>query len=135
VFVTPLFLFTPDVRVHARRWPGGRGLASPASKPRSSSAGAHRDACSSSLANMIYADGLIALFAFGGIYAAGVFGWRTTEIGIFGILLTITGTIGAFAGGRLDDRLGPKRSCSGALGARAVVRRHCLARSGRRCSW
>ena len=25
--------------------------------------------------NMIYQDGLVALFAFGGIYGAGVFGW------------------------------------------------------------
>ena len=49
------------------------------------------------LANMIYADGLVALFAFGGIYAAGTFGWGTIEIGIFGILLTITGTLGALA--------------------------------------
>lgn len=43
---------------------------------------------------MIYADGLVALFAFGGIYAAGTFGWGSIEIGIFGILLTIAGTAG-----------------------------------------
>ena len=29
------------------------------------------------LANMIYTDGLVSLFAFGGIYAAGTFGWNT----------------------------------------------------------
>jgi UMF1 family MFS transporter len=57
---------------------------------------------------MIYADGLVALFAFGGIYAAGTFGWGTIEIGVFGILLTITGALGAFVGGRLDDRFGSK---------------------------
>lgn len=67
------------------------------------------------LANMVYADGLVALFAFGGIYAAGLFGWGSIEIGLFGILLTITGTIGALAGGYLDDRLGPKRVILGAL--------------------
>ena len=64
---------------------------------------------------MIYADGLVALFAFGGIYAAGTFGWSTIEIGMFGILLTITGTIGACLGGRLDDRLGPKPVILGSL--------------------
>jgi UMF1 family MFS transporter len=64
---------------------------------------------------MIAADGLIALFAFGGIYAAGMFGWGTIEIGLFGILLTITGTIGAYVGGRLDDRIGPKPVMLGSL--------------------
>jgi UMF1 family MFS transporter len=65
---------------------------------------------------MIYADGLIALFAFGGIYAAGTFGWTSFELGLFGILLTITGTIGALIGGRLDDRFGAKKVIVGALG-------------------
>ena len=35
------------------------------------------------LANMIYTDGLVSLFAFGGIYAAGTFGWHTIQIGKF----------------------------------------------------
>src|SRR5690606_2793363 len=67
------------------------------------------------IAHMIYADGLVGLFAFGGIYATGVFGWSTTQIGVFGILLTITGAIGAFVGGRLDDRYGPKAVVLGAV--------------------
>ena len=70
---------------------------------------------------MIYTDGLIALFAFGGVYAAGVFGWTTTELGLFGILLTVTGTIGALVGGRLDDRLGGKPVILGSLVILAVV--------------
>jgi len=75
----------------------------------------HRDAALFLLANMIYIDGLTALFTFGGIYAAGTFGWGTIQIGVFGILLTITGTIGAFVGGRLDDRFGPKCVILGSL--------------------
>ena len=46
------------------------------------------------LANMIYTDGLVSLFAFGGIYAAGTFGWNTIQIGTFGIILAIAGTLG-----------------------------------------
>jgi UMF1 family MFS transporter len=45
-----------------------------------------------------------------------VFGWRTIELGLFGILLTITGTAGALVGGALDDRLGARRVLLMALG-------------------
>ena len=45
------------------------------------------------LANMVYTDGLVSLFAFGGIYAAGTFGWNTIQIGTFGILLAIAGSL------------------------------------------
>jgi UMF1 family MFS transporter len=64
------------------------------------------------LANMIYTDGLVSLFAFGGIYAAGTFGWNTIQIGTFGIILAIAGALGAWLGGKLDDRLGSKRVIS-----------------------
>jgi UMF1 family MFS transporter len=57
---------------------------------------------------MIYANGLGALFAFGGIYAAGNFGWGSIEIGVFGILITIAASAGALAGGWVDDRFGSK---------------------------
>jgi len=114
IFVLPLFLFTPD---HPGKLPMRtairQGLATLAATLRDLRR--HRDAALFLLANMIYADGLVALFAFGGIYAAGTFGWGTIEIGVFGILLTITGTIGAFVGGRLDDRLGAKRVILGSL--------------------
>jgi UMF1 family MFS transporter len=58
---------------------------------------------------MIYANGLGALFAFGGIYAAGNFGWTTIEIGVFGILITIAASAGALTGGWLDDKFGSKK--------------------------
>ena len=67
------------------------------------------------LANMIYTDGLVSLFAFGGIYAAGTFGWQTIQIGSFGIMLAIAGTFGAWLGGWLDDLLGPKRVIAGSM--------------------
>jgi UMF1 family MFS transporter len=67
------------------------------------------------LANMVYTDGLVSLFAFGGIYAAGTFGWHTIQIGSFGILLAVAGAFGAWLGGKLDDSLGPKRVIAGSL--------------------
>ncbi|WP_200853376.1 hypothetical protein, partial [Klebsiella pneumoniae] len=42
------------------------------------------------------------------IYAATVFGWCATELGLFGIILTLAGTIGAALGGPLDDAKGSK---------------------------
>jgi UMF1 family MFS transporter len=109
VFVLPLFLYTPD------RPPGPR-------QARAVSAGLnqlvrsvkdlvkhHGEIALYLLARMLYADGLGAVFAFGGIYAATIFGWGALELGLFGIVLTVAGTIGAFLGGPLDDRLGSKR--------------------------
>ncbi len=120
VFVLPLFLFTPD---QPRKLPVGaavrQGLATLANTLRTLPR--HRDTALFLAANMIYADGLVALFAFGGIYAAGTFGWHTIEIGIFGILLTVTGAVGAYVGGRLDDRFGPKPIILGSLAILIVV--------------
>jgi UMF1 family MFS transporter len=107
VFVLPLLWFTPDAPSRLPlRDAVGVGLHS--LKETLRGLPRHRDVTLFLIVNMIAADGLIALFAFGGIYAAGTFGWGTIEIGLFGILLTITGTVGAYLGGRLDDRIGPK---------------------------
>jgi UMF1 family MFS transporter len=109
VFVLPLFLFTPDTpptkfepaKVMAGLWhliERVRHLIRD-----------HAQVALFLLARMLYADGLGAIFAFGGIYAATVFGWGATELGMFGIILTISGTLGAALGGLLDDRIGSKR--------------------------
>lgn len=94
VFVTPMFLFTPDYPAKRPiRDALGEGLRelreSLASPPKQKSMARFL------LANMIYTDGLVSLFAFGGIYAAGTFG--------------------AWLGGKLDDALGPKRVITGSL--------------------
>jgi UMF1 family MFS transporter len=114
IFVLPMFLLTPDypakLPVRAALGEGLRELRQTLSElPRQKSIAAFL------LANMVYTDGLISLFAFGGIYAAGTFGWNTIQIGSFGILLAIAGTFGAWIGGKLDDRFGPKRVISGTL--------------------
>jgi UMF1 family MFS transporter len=114
IFVLPMFLLTPDypvkrpVREALRE--GFLELRRTLSElPRRKSLAAFL------LANMVYTDGLVSLFAFGGIYAAGTFGWNTIQIGTFGILLAIAGAFGAWIGGKLDDRLGPKRVIAGSL--------------------
>ena len=61
-------------------------------------------------ARMIYNDGLVTIFAFGGIYAAATFGFSIREVILFGIVLNITAGAGAFAMGHLDDHIGAKRT-------------------------
>lgn len=114
VFVLPMFLLTPDYpakrRIGDALREGLTGLQQTlAELPKQKSLAAFL------LANMIYTDGLVSLFAFGGIYAAGTFGWNTIQIGSFGIILAIAGTFGAWLGGKLDDKLGPKRVIMGSM--------------------
>ncbi len=60
------------------------------------------------VARMIYNDGLVTIFAFGGIYAAGTFGFTVKEIMIFGIVLNVAVGTGALIMGIFDDKLGGK---------------------------
>ncbi|MGD9671099.1 MAG: MFS transporter [Hyphomicrobiaceae bacterium] len=107
LFMIPFFLFVPDTHkppppgqvrrtALAELWDTISGL------PR------HPDMLFFLLARMLYIDGLTAIFAFGGIYGASVFGWQALELGIFGIVLTLTGVFGALIGGMLDDRIGAR---------------------------
>ncbi len=67
------------------------------------------------LARLFYTDGLNVLFAFGAIYAAGVFGMGFEEILLFGIALNVTGGIGAALGGWVEERLGARATILAAL--------------------
>ncbi len=58
------------------------------------------------IARLIYNDGLITVFAFGGVYAAGTFGMDTAEVIVFGIALNVAAGAGAFLFGLMDDRVG-----------------------------
>src|SRR3982075_870929 len=114
IFVLPMFILTPDYPArHSARDALREGLIELRQGlrelPKQKSMAAFL------LANMIYTDGLVSLFAFGGIYAAGTFGWNTIQIGTFGILLAIAGTFGAWLGGKLDDSLGPRRVIAGSM--------------------
>jgi UMF1 family MFS transporter len=117
LFSVPLFAFTPDrpptgiplkqavragfdsLRTTLRRLPENRAIAR------------------FLLAHMFYTNGLTTLFAFGGIYAAGVFGMELAEVLTFGIVLNITAGAGAAAFAWVDDWLGSKRTIIIALGA------------------
>lgn len=114
VFVLPLFLFTPDsARKPAAKGAVRKGLSElVATLKRLPQQKSYFSFLASS---MIYRDALNALYSFGGIYAAGVLGWSITQIGVFGILANITGAFGAWFGGRMDDRHGPRAVVSACI--------------------
>jgi len=131
IFIIPFFLFVPDRRaiagvLHpehsaaAELWDTIRSLPSTPSL------------LTFLIARMLYTDGLTAIFAFGGIYGASVFGWGPLELGLFGIVLTLVGAFGALIGGHLDDHLGPRTVIvfalialiAGAIGILSVDKTH-----------
>lgn len=132
VFIIPFFLFVPDRRSTAvlteRKSAGAELWDTLKSLPSMPSLLLFL------IARMLYTDGLTAIFTFGGIYGASVFGWGPLELGIFGIVLTLVGAFGALIGGRLDDKLGPKTVIIsallillvGALGILSVDKTHIL---------
>ncbi len=61
-------------------------------------------------ARLMYNDGLITIFVFGTIYAAGTFDFTPKDILIFGIVLNIASAIGALVMGFMDDVLGGKKT-------------------------
>lgn len=67
------------------------------------------------LASMVFRDGLAAVFTFGGILAATVFGFSKTEVILFAVAANVIAGIGVFIGGALDDKLGAKTVIVGAL--------------------
>ena len=110
VFALPLFLFTPDRRatgigpvqaVHD-------GLATLVQSLRNIRR--HANIARYLLARMIYTDGLNTLFAFGGIFAANVFGMKLDEVLIFGLVMNVTSGLGAAAFAWIDDWIGAKRT-------------------------
>lgn len=133
IFIIPFFLFVPD-----KRTPRNPNL------PQHSAASELWHTIKSLpstpslmiflIARMIFTDGLTAIFAFGGIYGASVFGWGPLELGMFGIILTLVGAFGALIGGRLDDKFGPKTVIivallalvAGAIGILSVDKTHVL---------
>lgn len=67
------------------------------------------------LASAIFRDGLAAVFTFGGIIAAGTFGFELKDVIFFAIFGNIVAAVGAVIGGVLDDRIGPKAVIVGSL--------------------
>ncbi len=73
------------------------------------------------LARLFYNDGLVTIFAFGGIYAVGTFGFSFAELVTFGIVINVGAGLGALAFGFVDDRIGGKATIALSVAALAAA--------------
>ena len=61
------------------------------------------------LASAVFRDGLAGVFTFGGVLAAGTFGFSAGGVIIFGVAANVVAGLATIGFGVLDDRIGPKR--------------------------
>lgn len=61
------------------------------------------------VSSAVFRDGVGAVFAYGAILGTTVYGVDPGQILFFGIAANVVAAVGAFVGGLLDDRFGPKR--------------------------
>jgi UMF1 family MFS transporter len=59
-------------------------------------------------ASALFRDGLAAIFTVGSVLAVGVYGIGVGDVLLFGVAANVVAAAGAVAGGRLEDRVGPK---------------------------
>lgn len=111
LFSLPLFLWVPELRAIARVevWTifrkATRQLVQTYREVRR-----YRQVVRLLLARLLYNDGLLTIFSFGGIYAAGTFGFAVDELIAFGIVINVAAALGAWLFGFVDDWLGGKRT-------------------------
>ena len=111
VFSLPMLLWveTPPARRHVDAVAGIRG-AFIELKRTFKNLGRYRQIVRFLIARLVYNDGLVTVFAFGGAYAAGAFGMSFSEVILFGIGLNLAAGLGAATFGIVDDRIGGKRT-------------------------
>ena len=68
----------------------------------------------------LYTDGLTTMFTFGGIYAAGTFGWGALDMLAYGIFLSVFAVFGGVFGGWLDDNFGSRNAILISIGGTSV---------------
>ena len=108
VFALPLFLVVPEARLTPAKLSVRETFQELAQTVRDLRK--YSEIVKFLIARVIFNDGLVTIFAFGGIYAAGTFGMTMSEIIVFGIVLNVSSGLGAFAFGFLDDKIGGKKT-------------------------
>ena len=111
IFILPVLLFTPDGLGRGITWrqAARTGIREVATTLRQLIKH-YSNIAVYLVARMLFNDGMVGVLIFGGVYAAGNFGWETITLLIFGLTTSVSAMIGAYLGGRLEDRLGSMRT-------------------------
>jgi UMF1 family MFS transporter len=120
LFSLPFFLGTPDlpgtsVGIRAAAGEGLRQLWITIRRAREySNVGLYL------VARMLYNDGMVAIQAYSGIIAVGLFRWELTALLLFAVSLSPFTILGSLLGGWLDQRFGSKRTIQAAVAGTGV---------------
>lgn len=87
------------------------------------------------IASAVFRDGVGAVFVYGAILGTTVFGIEAGDVILFAIAANLVAAVGAFAGGWLDDRIGPRAVILGALAAMCVTAGVLFFSSGPQAFW
>ena len=110
VFSIPFFLYSEDGGTKGASWAkaarnGALGLFNTVKK-----ASDNKEILKYLGARMLYADGMAALLALGGVYIGLSLQWNVVELSAYAILASFFAFGGGLVGGWLDGLLGPKRA-------------------------
>jgi MFS transporter, UMF1 family len=119
LFALPLFLFVPDRRMSQIRLDVRGSIRELSATLREIAR--FREIVKFLIARLVFNDGLVTVFAFGGIYAAGTFGMSLSEVIAFGVVLNIAAGLGALIFGFVDDRIGGKQTIMVTLVALSIA--------------
>ena len=122
IFILPVLLFTPDGLSRGITWrqAARTGIREVATTLRQLIKH-YSNIAVYLVARMLFNDGMVGVLIFGGVYAAGNFGWETITLLIFGLTTSVSAMIGAYLGGRLEDRLGSMRTLKVAIFGSATL--------------
>ena len=122
LFILPVLLFTPDGRSSGVGWrqAARAGMGEVVATLRQLIKH-YSNIALYLLARMLFNDGMVGVLIFGGVYAAGNFGWETITLLIFGLTTSVSAMVGAYVGGLLDDRLGSMRTLKVAIIMSALI--------------
>lgn len=108
LFSIPMFLFVKDGRSSTSRVRFSEAFGEVRATLRKIRE--YKEVVKFLLARLVYNDGLVTIFAFGGIYARTTFGFTIEDVIVFGIVLNVVAGLGAFLFGFIDDRVGGKKT-------------------------